>query len=80
MNTDYTASAITVNFLAGAVDGDQRCITITAISDDILEEQEAVLIFIAGSDLYTIATDGTDYSHFRTILILDSTGELSISS
>lgn len=60
-----------VSFVAGAEDGAQSCITITAICDNEVEEDERVLVGIPlPSDLYMADVSGERFS-LQTVTSID---------
>ena len=67
-------SNTSVVFTTGASDGEERCITITAICDNQMEEDETVLIVFPSSSLYV--TDGSDngFTTFLQVTFMDNDG------
>lgn len=79
MGIDYSVSSTSVYFQSGAADGEERCINITAISDDRLEEEEVIIPFLKGATTYQLNLTGAEYGNSLIINIMDSTGELNSS-
>ena len=74
INSDFTVSSESVSFSPAAADGVQMCITVTALCDDIAEEDEAVQIAIPSSSIYVRNTSGVEFSAFETIHFTDGSG------
>ena len=71
---DFTVSSEEVHFSSGAPDGTESCITISAICDSSLEENETLIVYIGGSTQYTVETTGSEYSSYIEIIIMENTG------
>ena len=69
-------SNTSVIFTTGASDGEERCITITAICDDQMEEDETVLIVFpsSSSTLYVIDASDNGFTGFLQVIFMDNDG------
>ena len=75
MDIDYTISSGSVRFLAAAADGEQSCINVTAMCDDLEEENEAVAVTIPGTDtMYERNASGNGFTVTETIEFIDGSG------
>ena len=63
-----------VVFTTGASDGEERCITITAICDNQMEEDETVLIVPLSSSLYVTDASGNGFITFLKVTFMDNDG------
>ena len=67
-------SNTSVIFTTGASDGEERCITITAICDDQMEEDETVLIVLPSSTLYVTDSSDNGFTEFLRVTFMDNDG------
>ena len=67
-------SNTSVIFTTGASDGEDRCITITAICDNQMEEDETVLIVFPSSTLYVINASDNNFTEFLRVTFMDNDG------
>ena len=63
-----------MSFPSEAADGEQSCITVTAICDDIAEETEAVTVTIPSNSMYMQNGNGADFTLFQAIHFIDGSG------
>ena len=63
-----------MSFPSEAADGEQTCITVTAICDDIVEGTEAVTVTIPSSAMYVRNDNGADFTLFQPIYFIDGSG------
>ena len=64
-------TSTSVCFAAGASDGAESCITIIAICDSLVEEDEAVIVALPGSSTYAINSSSTFFTSLAVFTILD---------
>ena len=68
-------SSVSVTFQGGAVDGEQSCITVTAICDEEIEGEEAVAVLFVNSMTFVRNDSGNGVTGSVEISIVDGTGE-----
>ena len=64
----------TVHFSPGAADGEERCVTITAICDDVSEENETIVVILTSGQGYETNTTGSEFTGFLLVTIEESAG------
>ena len=75
INSDYTVTdGGTVHFSPGAADGEERCVTITAICDGVSEENETIVVILTNGQGYETNTTGLEFTGFVVVIIVESTG------
>ena len=67
-------SSPSVSFSPAAADGVQMCITVTALCDDVAEEDEVVQIVLPSSAMFVRDTSGVGFSAFEIIQFTDGSG------
>ena len=68
-------SSRSVSFVAGASDGAESCITVTAICDSEVEQDEAVTVSLPSrSSMYVRNNSGSAFTAFIHVTIRDGKG------
>jgi hypothetical protein len=75
IDSDYTVTdGGTVHFSPGAADGEERCVTITAICDGVGEENETIVVILPNGQGYETNTTGSEFTGFLLVIIVESAG------
>jgi hypothetical protein len=79
IDSDYTVTdGGTVHFSPGAADGEERCVTITAICDGVGEENETIVVILPNGQGYETNTTGSEFTGFLLVIIVESADCMSM--